>query len=173
MATFFTYRIAQVYPPLQGPTSASTRYVPQFSGDSGVSWIDCYPGDQPQSLLQAQQRLSEIAEAENTFRDEVVAGRLGTLKSYVNFPTVATFFIYRTAEVYSPRQGKEGVDTRYVPEFSGDGGTTWRAIYPGDQPQAILEAQQRLSEVTTAEATFRQEVISGRLGTLSAFVSYP
>lgn len=86
MATFFTYRIKRVYPSKQGPTAPATRYIPEFSGDDGTSWRPVYPGDQPQSLEEAQQRLGEVVSAEDTFREEVVNGRLGTLDDVVAYP---------------------------------------------------------------------------------------
>jgi hypothetical protein len=84
--SFFTYRIHRVWPTFEGPTSAKTRYIPEFSADSGVTFRPCYPGDQPQALLEAQMRLTEITSAENTFRDKVANGLLGTLDDFVSFP---------------------------------------------------------------------------------------
>lgn len=90
MANFYLYRIAATYPanqpPVAGVYPAATRFIPQYSPDSGTSWRAIYPGDQPQALSEAQLRLSEVLSAENTFRDEVVAGKLGTFQDFISYP---------------------------------------------------------------------------------------
>lgn len=90
MANFFLYRVAVVYqanqPPVAGVYSSTARYVPQFSNSAGTTWAAMYPGDQPQSLQEAQQAILQVITAENSFRDQVIAGRLGTLVDYVAVP---------------------------------------------------------------------------------------
>jgi len=90
-----------------------------------------------------------------------------------------SFYSYRIAQVYQPRQAvnaQTGVvdvsgDTRFIPEFSGDG-TNFR---PTDvfTFQSLIEAQQRLAYIIANENTFREQVVSGNAGTLSKFYQYP
>jgi len=90
MANFYLYRISATYPagqpPVNGVYPPATRFIPQYSPDSGTSWRAIYPGDQPQALSEAQQRLSECVSAENTLRDKIVAGTLGTFNDFIAYP---------------------------------------------------------------------------------------
>ncbi len=90
MANFFLYRVKATYqanqPPVNGTYSPSTRYIPQFSNSAGTTWQDMFPGDQPQSLISAQQAINEVISAENSFREQVILGRLGTLTDYIAYP---------------------------------------------------------------------------------------
>lgn len=90
------------------------------------------------------------------------------------------FYTYRISATYPAGQPPVGgvggtypAATRFIPQYSPDAGTSWRAIYPGDQPQALLEAQQRLAEATSAENTLREKIIAGQLGTFTDFIAYP
>lgn len=84
MANFFLYRTAIVWQPNEGVNGASARYVPQFSGDSGVTYrnVNAVLGNL-ESLLESQQIISNIISNENTFREKVISGEMGTLTSYV------------------------------------------------------------------------------------------
>lgn len=81
-----TFRVRKVYNTLEGATGSSTRYIPEFSTDGGTSWNGTHPGDQPQSLTQAQNRLAEIVANETSFNAAVAAGRLGTASTTVAYP---------------------------------------------------------------------------------------
>lgn len=90
-----------------------------------------------------------------------------------------SFYTYRIAQIYQPRQSVNAQtgavevsgETRFVPEFSGDG-TNFR---PTDvfSKQSLIEAQQRLAEIISNENTFREQVVTGNAGTLMKFYSYP
>jgi len=87
---------------------------------------------------------------------------------------MANFFTYSIAQVYQPQQaGPTSVsgETRFVPEFSGDG-VNFR---PTDvfSFQSLIEAQQRLASIISAENTFREQVVSGQAGTLMQYFQYP
>jgi hypothetical protein len=82
--SFFQYRIAEVFVPIEGQGGVSSRFVAEFSAD-GVTWratsFIVY-----QNRLEAQQAIGEIISAEDTFVVAVQKGSLGTLSAYYNYP---------------------------------------------------------------------------------------
>lgn len=86
MANFYTYRIAEVFLPVEGVGGVSSRFVSQFSSDSGTTWRDTNPAINKQVRLECQQELANIISNEQTFRDAVVAGVLGSQTAFYNYP---------------------------------------------------------------------------------------
>lgn len=82
-------------------------------------------------------------------------------------------FAYRIKRTYPALEGVSSPSTRYTPQVSNDGGTSYEDLYDGDQPQTLAQAQDRLAESTSSTAVLIQALQSGRLGTLHDFVAYP
>ena len=85
MANFYLYRLQHVYSTVPGPNGPEGYWVIEFSGDGGTSWRPAFPFTF-QSQTNAEQEALILISGENSFRDQVVSGQLGTLTDYVAVP---------------------------------------------------------------------------------------
>lgn len=80
---------------------------------------------------------------------------------------------FRVKRIFPTGLDADSEKTRFVPEFTADGGTTWEACYPGDQPQYYDQATNRLDEILVDRDAFLARINLGLAGTESDSVDYP
>ena len=80
---------------------------------------------------------------------------------------------YRIRKV-APTSGNAapGPVAYFVPEFSKDGGTTWKPVQAAPC-QSLLEAQQKLAKIVANETNFNALVAAGKLAPTVSTIAYP